>query len=90
VHVVVGFVSVDVEVVVTTVVVVVSSRQPHHPGVLQVLVEVVVDTLVVVVVAVLFPSTNFQRKQSSQPSSKMHWGTSSYFSMISLITAWIL
>ena len=60
-HVVVAVGLVDVEVVVTTVVVVVSSRQPHHPGVLQALVEVVVGTLVVEVVVVLFPSIKFQR-----------------------------
>jgi hypothetical protein len=75
--VVVGFVFVLVEVVEVEVEVEVvevrSSRQPHHPGVLQVVVEVVVGTLVVeVVVVVPFFSTNFQLKQSTHPSSKIH------------------
>jgi hypothetical protein len=78
--------------VMEVVVVVVISLHPHHPGVWHVVVvvaeEVVVGTVVVLVVVVIvsFPLTNFQLKQSTHPGSNVHFGTSSYTWMTSLIT----
>lgn len=71
----------------------VSSRQCHHPGVLQVSVrvcdvelEVKVEVDGTALVMVTFPS-NLQLKQSAQSgSSGSHFGTSSYASMTSLMT----
>lgn len=88
----------EVDVVVTMVVVlplvvVDSSRQPHQPGVLQVVVLVKLDVLVAVemllldvVVSEPLLSKYFQLKQSIQSSSGRHGGTSSYASMTSSTT----
>jgi hypothetical protein len=64
----------DELVLVKVVAVVLSSRQPHHPGVLQVSVRVLelvaVGTVVVVVEGLVFvPFSYFQRKQSTQSTS---------------------
>ena len=75
------------------VVVVESSRQPHHPGVLQVDVRVrvreVLDVREVVVSEPLL-SKNFQLKQSMHSVSAVHAGTSSYTSITLLMTPEIL
>ena len=70
-----------------------SSRQPHHPGVLQVVVLVKLDVLVAlelllleVVVSEPLLSKYFQLKQSIHSSSGRHGGTSSYASRTSSTT----
>jgi hypothetical protein len=72
-----------------------SSRQPHHPGVLQVVVLVyvvvlVVLVLVLVVLSLPLLSKNFQLKQSTHSSSGSHAGTVLYILSTLSITLWIL
>lgn len=78
-------------VVATGCVLVVPSRQPHHPGVLQVLVLVYVILLVVVLVVVVVSepllSKNLQLKQSRHSLSGTHFGTVLYFLITSSMTS---
>ena len=80
-------------VVVVVVVVVVLSRQPHHPGVLQVEVLVLVDDVeleVDVVISEPLLSKYFQLKQSTHSLSGAQFGGASYFLITWSITKWIL
>ena len=74
--------------VVVAVPVVVSSRQPHHPGVLQVSVRVRVldvdeDVVEDVIGSVPLLSYIFQLPQSLHSGVNLHSGTVSYFMMTS-------